>query len=115
MTAKRARSVAVKKRAPKKARADSRVNGAPQPIKEIATELERPPAKLRGLMPTPPEVQAMMDEMFRDLPISDSFRRLQTDYLNEQYYFGGNTIAYRNTSKGREILAVGWAELEQLE
>ena len=29
--------------------------------------------------------------------------------------FGGNWIAYRNTPQGREVLAVGWDEIERLE
>jgi hypothetical protein len=92
----------------------SRSNGAARK-QEPKVDLDRPPAAIRGLMPTPPEVAAMMEEMFRDLPISEGFRRIQTDYLCQKYYFGGNPIAFRDTPKGREILAVGWDEIAELE
>jgi hypothetical protein len=104
----------------KKAKSEKRViatrsNSQAASIDVQVMEVDRPPASFRGLMPTPPEVQEIMDQMERERPMSDSFRRLQTDDLNEQYYFGGNCIAYRNTPQGREILAVGWDEIDRLE
>src|SRR5262245_46228215 len=75
---------------------------------------DRPPAAFRGLMPTPPEVQALMDKLYRNVKITDSFRRHQTDLFNEQFHFGGYPIAYRDTPQGREVLAVGWDELNEL-
>src|SRR5262249_26299113 len=77
--------------------------------------LDRPPAAFRGLMPTPPEVQALMDKLYRNVKITDSFRRHQTDLFNVQFHFGGYPIADRDTPQGREVLAVGWDELNELE
>lgn len=112
-----------KKRAPKAPRAldgnkianGTRRNSKSKAPREQVFEVGRPPATFRGLMPTPPEVKEMIQRLMEPgRPWSESFLRLETDYLNSQFYFGGNWIAFRETPQGREVLAVGWEEIGKL-
>jgi hypothetical protein len=99
----------------KKPLANGFVNDAELDADEIWIDVGRPPSPLRGLMPTPPEVAELMARIERERPMSDAARQRQMDWFNEQYYFGGNWIAYRHTPKGEEVLAVGWDEIGRLE
>ena len=74
----------------------------------------RPTSSLRGILPTPPEVNAIVEEFLKDRPASPAFRLLQTEHCKMQYYFGGVPITYRETPKGFEVLAVGESECAKL-
>jgi hypothetical protein len=56
-----------------------------------------PPSPLRGLLPTPPEVEKIVEEWLKDRPASPQARQRITEDLKMQYYFGGHNIAYRDT------------------
>jgi hypothetical protein len=68
-------------------------------------KLPRPPVP--GLLPTPPEVQALLEKELQDHPVTAKERQRLTDEWNLQYYYGGEEIAYRHTPQGVEVLAVG--------
>lgn len=72
------------------------------------------PAPLRGLLPPPPDVVAIVNRENARLPASPEYRQRMLDYLSMSYYFGGNWVAYRETSRGAEVLAVGWDEMGEL-
>src|SRR5712664_2471512 len=74
----------------------------------------RPPSPIRGLLPTTPEIEQVLDEMLKDRPATEAARRYQANFLKCQYYFGGQWIAYRDTDLGREVLAVGGEEIRRL-
>jgi hypothetical protein len=74
----------------------------------------RPTSSLRGLMPIPPEVEKIVAGIERERPMSPTARQRTADGLSEQYYFGDQYIAYRHTPQGKEVLAVGSDEIDQL-
>ena len=93
-----------KKTIPTKAKAKRPAKPAAR--KPTATKkLPRPPVP--GLLPTPPEVRALLERELKDHPVTDTERQRLTDDWNLQYYFGGEEIAYRHTPHGVEVLAVG--------
>jgi hypothetical protein len=96
MTTKQIRTV-TKKRRP---RSTASLNG-------VAGITTKPPSKLRGILPTPPEVAALMDEWLKDRPATPAARQRIVDDLKLQYYFGGHMVAGRLTEHGVEVLAVG--------
>lgn len=73
-----------------------------------------PPAPLRGLLAPPPDVVAIVNRENARLPASPEYRQEMLDYLSMSYYFGGHWAAYRKTSRGAEVLAVGWEEMGEL-
>ena len=80
--------------------------------------LTRP--KPHGLIPIPPEVEAIVArEQARLLkehgiiPTPEARQRM-VDSLTLQYYFDGIDIAYRRTSQGVEVVAVGLEEVGEL-
>jgi hypothetical protein len=87
----------------------------PAPANEIdATADSQPLSRLRGLLPTPPEVEELVARELAERPMSDTARQWVTDGFKLQYYFGGQVIAYRNTRQGKEVLAVGMDEIGRL-
>ena len=70
-----------------------------------------PPSPLRGLLPTPPEVEEIVERLCKERPASPEARLRITEGLKMQYYFGGHPILYRDTPRGREVLAVGMDEI----
>ncbi len=72
-----------------------------------------PPSELRGLLPTPPEVEEIVERWCQERPASPEARRRITEGLKMQYYFGGHALVYRDTPKGREVLAVGDEEIRR--
>ncbi len=74
----------------------------------------------RGLLPVPPEVeQVVAREEARitreqGLTLSPEARRRLTDSLTLQHYYEDQTIAYRDTPDGVEVLAVGEQEIGDL-
>jgi hypothetical protein len=73
--------------------------------------------KPRGLLPVPPEVEAIVAKEEARLlnehgivPTPEARQRM-VDSLTLQYYFDGIDIAYRRTPQGVEVLAVGLEEL----
>src|SRR3954447_17808060 len=80
--------------------------------------LTRP--KPHGLIPIPPEVETVVArEELRLLkehgitPTPEARQRM-VDSLTLQYYFDGIDIAYRRTSQGVEVVAVGLEEVGEL-
>src|SRR5262249_10200573 len=72
------------------------------------------PAPLRGLLPTPPEVEELVENSFKERPASPAYRLQTRENMKLQYYFGGHEVAYRETPEGYEILAVGTKEVRRL-
>src|SRR5262245_36311597 len=66
-----------------------------------------PPSPLRGPLPTPPVVKRIANRWFKQRPASESAQKRIIEGLVLQYYFGGWDIAYRETDRGVEVLAVG--------
>ena len=73
-----------------------------------------PPSPLRRLLPTPPEVEEIVEQWLKDRPASPEARLRITEDLKLQYYFGGHEVTYRKTPQGYEILAVGSKEVRRL-
>jgi hypothetical protein len=86
----------------------------PAPANAMVLLEPDPPSRLRGLLPTPPEVQSMLDEMLADRPASLAYQRQMLDYHNMRFYFGGHYVYYRDTKDGVEVLAVGLDEIKRL-
>jgi hypothetical protein len=80
--------------------------------------LARP--KPHGLLAIPPEVEAVVAReearLLKDHGISPTpeARQRMVDSLTLQYYFDGIDIAYRHTTHGVEVVAVGLDEVGEL-
>jgi hypothetical protein len=72
------------------------------------------PTALRGILPTPPEVEKLVARELEGHPVTDREKQRITDCFKLQYYFGGQWIAYRDTEQGKEVLAVGMEEIGRL-
>ena len=76
--------------------------------------------KPHGLLPLPPEVETIvLKEEARLLKekgivLTSEARRRLVDSLSLQYYFEGIDVAYRTTTPGVEILAIGLSEVAEL-
>ena len=92
----------VRKRAPVNGRAEADI------VKD------RPPSSLRGFLPTPPEVERLVDQGLQGRPASAAARQRITDDFKMQYYFGGHPVAFRRTDRGIEVLAVGMDAIGRL-
>ena len=72
--------------------------------------------KPRGLLAVPPQVaQQVADEeteIFREfgVPMPPELRQRLLDEWTLRYFYDGAYIAYRRTTQGVEVLAVGWDE-----
>jgi len=91
-------------------------NASEEPAERQFAEILRPPlpSPLRGILPTPPEVAAAVEDVLAGRPASPSYIQLITDEHKLRYYFGGHWVAYRNTDQGKEVLAVGLEEMSQV-
>jgi hypothetical protein len=75
--------------------------------------------KPRGLLPVPPEVVEQVARtdarLVRELgaPMTPEARKRQLDYGTLNWYYDNAYIAYRCTSQGVEVLAVGSEEISQ--
>ena len=111
MTSRRTKPVVRHSAAKRGKRSNSRRNA---PSSELEIVEPKPPSRLRGLLPTPPEVQAMLDEMLAERPASPAYQRQMLDYNNLRFYFGGHYVYYRDTKDGVEVLAVGLDEIKRV-
>ena len=70
----------------------------------------------RGLLPVPPEIEReIAEERARFLPdVSDEADKRQRNFLTLIYYYEDTYVAYRETSEGVEVLAVGDKEVGDL-
>jgi hypothetical protein len=70
----------------------------------------------RGLLPVPPHVEQLVaTEKSRLQPhfTAEAEKRLRDDWTL-QYYYEGETVVYRITPQGVEVLAVGMDEMGKL-
>lgn len=73
--------------------------------------------KPRGLLPIPPEVEAIVAReetriaQQHGIQITPEARKRLTDDFTLQYFYEGTDVACRETPQGVEILAVGWDEI----
>lgn len=88
-------------------------HGAGRVVQIVVYDPE-PPSPIRGLLPPPPEVLEFVNRENARLPASPEYRQWMLDYTSMSYYYGGHWIAYRQTSRGAEVLAVGWEEMGKL-
>jgi hypothetical protein len=76
--------------------------------------------KPKGLLPVPPEVEDILAgedaRLLKEHGIVSTAEdhQRQQDSLTLQYYFEGYDVAYRRTSQGAEVLAVGLQEIREL-
>jgi hypothetical protein len=56
---------------------------------EAAIVESRPPSLLRGLLPTPPEVEERVAQVLKGRPVSNAARQRIIDDFEMDYYFGG--------------------------
>jgi hypothetical protein len=74
----------------------------------------------RGLLPVPPEVEGLVAREEAHLAKEHGFaitpeaRKRLADSLTLQYFYENHTLAYRHTSEGVEVLAVGDTEISKL-
>jgi hypothetical protein len=81
----------------------------------LGFEDTHPAPPLRGLLPTPPEVERRFaEETVRLAAMSPRKRRLVRDDYCLSYFFGGREVAFRQTDQGIEVLAVGRGEIDDL-
>jgi hypothetical protein len=75
-----------------------------------------PPPKPRGLLPVPLEVAvAVAQEQARHQRYyTDDYAKSVRDNETLTYYYEGETVAYRSTPEGVEVLAVGLDEIKEL-
>jgi hypothetical protein len=100
----------------------SRVQGKPAPRKRGADKGRAagvfadlpPPSPLRGILPSTPEIEALVEQILEGRPASPTARQRIVDDFKMQYYFGGYPLLYRQTDQGKEVLAVGSEEIRQL-
>jgi hypothetical protein len=94
-------------------------SGAPSLQGAVSREPQDLP---HGIISPPAEVRAMVareeDRLGREhnLTVTAEARQRMTDDLTLQYYFDGlgYEVAYRSTSEGPEVLAVGASEIHAL-
>src|SRR5260370_21068799 len=70
------------------------------------------PSSLRGVMPIPAEVVELVAREASQYPMTETALQRLTDGFTLQFYFGGQDIAYLQTSHGKEGLAVGLEEIQ---
>jgi hypothetical protein len=70
----------------------------------------------RGLLPVPPHVEELVaSEKVRLQPyVTEEAEKRMRDDWTLQYYYEGETVAYRITPQGMEVLAVGTDEIGEL-
>ncbi len=71
------------------------------------------------LLPTPLEVAKAVEREVEDMaaqgrPVVDEARERLLESFKLRYYFGGQPFAYRETDRGKEILAVGFKSMGRL-
>jgi hypothetical protein len=89
-------------------------------VQALNADLVAARPKPKGLLPVPPEVEAVIAKeetrLLHDkgiVPTPEARRRL-LDSLTLQYYYEGFYVAYRPTPQGPEVLAVGHEPIGQL-
>lgn len=69
---------------------------------------EPPPApRGRGLLPVPPEVAKQIAREVKERPMTDEARQMVLRNVLLYHYFYGHQVAYRETTQGVEVLAMG--------
>jgi hypothetical protein len=107
----RARKVLSKK--PLAHSATEQFEGNTGDLNGIVEELP-PPSPLRGLLPSTPEIEDRLVQALAGRPASPVAHQRMRDDLKMQFYFGGHPVVYRQTSQGKEVLAVGHDEIRRL-
>jgi hypothetical protein len=84
-------------------------------IDEASPRYRGPHPKPRGLLPVPPEIalEVSRDQALRQPNYSDDYAKLTRDAWTLTYYYEGEMVAYRSTTEGIEIVAVGPKEVGQ--
>jgi hypothetical protein len=89
-------------------------------VQALNADLVAARPKPKGLLPVPPEVQDIIAKEEARLlnekgivPTPEARQRF-LDSLTLQYYYEGFYVAYRPTSQGPEVLAVGHEQIGQL-
>ena len=73
--------------------------------------------KPRGLLPVPPEVEAIVAReeariaQKHGIPIAPEASNRMEDDLTLQYFYEGSDVACRETPQGVAVVAVGWDEI----
>lgn len=76
-------------------------------IKKPAAPKKLPRPPVPGLLPVPPEVLEFVESEIKDHPVYPTERQRLLNLGTLQYFYGGESVVYRNTPQGVEILAVG--------
>jgi hypothetical protein len=66
---------------------------------------------LRGLLPVPREVEAVVAREEASHPMTPEFRQTFVNRLTLQFYFEDVDVAFRRTPQGIEVLAAGADEI----
>src|SRR5262245_26448647 len=106
MSAKRTKAP-VKKRPKKSARPSSSKLSAPEEERPVVFVERRQLSPLRGILPSTPEIDALVERTLQGRPASAEARQSIEDNYKLQYYFGGHYVSYRQTERGKEVLAAG--------
>ena len=78
-----------------------------RPAKKPAAPKKLPRPPVPGLLPTPPEVLEFVESEIKDHPVYPTERQRLLNIGTLQYFYGGESVVYRHTPQGVEILAVG--------
>ena len=63
-------------------------------------------ANLMGILPDPPELVRMLDELLKDRPATPEARRYIMENWKLDYYFCGRHVIFIRRPQGREIVGV---------
>jgi hypothetical protein len=70
-------------------------------------------ARLRGLLPVPPEVEAEVKRQEGKHPMAPEYRKTLRDRLTLEHYYLDVEVAFRRTPHGIEVLAAGLAQIAE--
>ena len=104
-----------------KQRVPQRRRGVSAPDRNAVTTRVRDQALLGPVrcLPTPAEVEEVVEREIEDMaargrPVVGEARERLVEDFKLQYYLGGQPLAYRQTDRGKEVLAVGFREMGRL-
>jgi hypothetical protein len=68
---------------------------------------------LPGLLPVPPEVEAEVKRQEAKHPMTPDYRKALRDRLTLEHYFSDVEVAFRRSTHGIEVLAVGLPQIAE--
>jgi hypothetical protein len=109
------KSVKAKSSPPEKAQRTQKKRPKPTvPQPALRPYEPRPAPPIRGLLPVPPEVAKQVAREGKERPMTEEARQMVMRNFLLYHYFYGHEVAYRETTRGVEVLAMGGDEIGRL-